>query len=125
MDERYPLFFNDVQLARSLADQGFELWVTPDAVAVHNAHASGLMLPPAARRRQYIGAVVRMLMDTEPFYKVWLYRTIVLVQNFALWALDRPDALRGRDLLAALDGNPGPLPVRPLGTATRPGPAGA
>ena len=88
--------------------------MTPDAVAVHDAHASGLKLPPAARRRQYIGAVVRMLMDTEPFYKVWLYRSIVLVQNLALWALDRPDALRGRDLLAALDGNPGPLPVRPL-----------
>ena len=121
LDERYPLYFNDVQLARSLADQGLELWVTPEAVAVHNAHASGLMLPPAARRRQYIGAVVRMLMDTEPFYKVWLYRTIVLVQNLALWALDRPEALRGRDLLAALDGNPGPLPVRPLETATRPG----
>ena len=97
-----------------------ELWVTPDAVAVHDAHASGFKLPPAARRRQYVGAVVRMLLDTEPVYKVWLYRAIVLVQNLALWALDRPDALRGRDLLAALDGNPGPLPVQPLEPATPP-----
>ncbi len=124
MDERYPLYFNDVQLARSLADQGLELWVTPDAVAVHDAHASGFKLPPAARRRQYVGAVVRMLMDTEPVHTVWLYRAIVLVQNLALWALDRPDALRGRDLLAALDGNPGPLPVQPLGPATPSGSAG-
>ena len=99
LDERYPLYFNDVQLARSLADRGLELWVTPDAVAVHDAHASGLKLPPAARRRQYVGAVVRMLIDTEPSYKVWLYRLIVLAQNLALWALDRPDAVRGRDLL--------------------------
>ena len=98
--------------------------MTPDAVAVHDAHASGLKLPPAARRRQYIGAVIRMLMDTEPFYNVWLYRTIILVQNLALWASNRPEALRGRDLLAALDGNPGPLPVRPLEPATQLGQPG-
>jgi GT2 family glycosyltransferase len=114
MDERYPLYFNDVQFARALAERGFELWVTPEAVVVHEAHASGSLLSGSAQRRQYVGAVVRMLMDTEPPAKVWLYRTIVLVQNLGLWALNRPQALRRKDLLHALAGNPGPLPARPL-----------
>ena len=122
LDERYPLYFNDVQLARSLADQGLELWVTPDAVAVHGA-PSGLKLPPAARRRQYVGALSACSWIPSPPTGLAL-PTIVLVQNLALWALDRPEALRGRDLLAALDGNPGPLPVRPLEPATRSGSAG-
>ena len=43
-DERYPIFFNDVQLARSFADQGLTLWVTPDAAVVHEGHASTRMM---------------------------------------------------------------------------------
>jgi GT2 family glycosyltransferase len=114
MDERYPLYFNDVQLARSLAARGLELWVTPEAVVVHSAHASGAMLSPPARRQQYVGGVVRMLMDTEPSYKVWVYRVLVFTQNVGLSILGRPQALDGRQLLHALAGNPEALPLMPI-----------
>ena len=39
-DERYPIFFNDVQLARSFAARGLALWVTPSATVIHEAHSS-------------------------------------------------------------------------------------
>ena len=55
-DERYPIFFNDVQLARSFADRGLTLWVTPSAQVVHDAHSSVRMLG-AAGKRQYLGSV--------------------------------------------------------------------
>jgi GT2 family glycosyltransferase len=113
LDERYPLYFNDVQLARSLAARGLELWVTPEAVVVHSAHASGAMLSPSARRQQYVGGVVRMFMDTEPSYKVWLYRVLAFSQNIGLWVLGRPQALHGRPLLSALSGRPEALPSMP------------
>jgi hypothetical protein len=115
MDEHYPLYFNDVQFARSLAARGLELWVTPEAVVVHSAHASGAMLSPSAQRQQYVGGVVRMLMDTEPSYKVWLYRVFVFNQNIGLSILGRPQALRGRSLLHALAGSPEALPSMPAG----------
>lgn len=113
MDEGYPLYFNDVQFARSLANQGLELWVTPDAVAIHNAHASGLKLDPRARRRQYVGGAVRMLMETEAPFKVWIYRVVIFGQNIVNSVLGRPEALRGANLWRALAGDPGPLPTRP------------
>ena len=90
LDERYPIFFNDVQLARSLASQGFILWVTPDAVVVHEAHASTRKLASGPRRRQYIASVVRMLGETEPSAKVWLYRVVVYAQNVVL-SVFRPE----------------------------------
>ena len=115
-----PDLLNDVQLARSLADQGLELWVTPDAVAVHDAHASGFKLPPAAKRRQYVGAgapASNKYIFTQ-VYTVWLYRAIILIQTSPSGLSVGRTRSRGRDLLAALHGNPGPLPVQPLGPAT-------
>jgi GT2 family glycosyltransferase len=114
-DERYPIFFNDVQLARSFADRGRELWVTPSARVVHDAHSSVRRLG-ATRRRQYLGSVVRMLIDTEPPTRVWLYRAIVFVQNIPTCLLGRPDALGFAELWKALSGDVGPLPTSPTHT---------
>lgn len=111
-DERFPIFFNDVQLARSLAARGHELWVTPDAVVVHEAHASTSRLG-ASGRRQYLGAQVRMLEDTEPRLNVSLFKLVVWLQNLASLAFGRPAALSLRDIRLALAGDPGPLPARP------------
>ena len=61
-DERYPIFFNDVQLARWLARSRYVLWVTPSAQVVHAAHASTRMLGRTGKR-QYLGSLVRMLME--------------------------------------------------------------
>jgi GT2 family glycosyltransferase len=111
-DERYPIFFNDVQLARSLADQGFTLWVTPEATVVHEAHASTRQLGRAGNR-QYLGSVVRMLEDTESPAKLWLYRFVVFLQHIPIWILGRPGVLGVGELWKALSGDVGPLPSGP------------
>ena len=111
-DERYPIFFNDVQLARSLAKRGLTLWVTPDATVVHEAHASTRRLGRTGKR-QYLGSLIRMLSDTEPAPKVWLYRVVVFVQNIPIWVLGRADSLSAAELWRALSGDVGPLPSDP------------
>ena len=112
-DERYPIFFNDVQLARSFADRGLTLWVTPAAKVVHHSHASTRKLG-AAGKRQYLGSIIRMLEETEPPIKVWLYRAVVLVQNIPVWLFRRRDDLGPSELWKALSGDVGLLPSEPL-----------
>ena len=110
-DERYPIFFNDVQLARSFADQGLTVWVTPDAAVVHEGHASTRMLGPG--NRQYLGSIIRMLRETEPPAKVWVYRIVVFLGHIPIWLLRRPNVLGATDLWKALSGDVGPLPSGP------------
>jgi GT2 family glycosyltransferase len=114
-DERYPIFFNDVQLARSFADRGLALWVTPEATVVHEAHASTRMLG-SVRKRQYLGSIVRMLDETEPPAKVWLFRAVVFLQHVPIWMMRRAGEPSVRELWAALAGDVGPLPAAPPGT---------
>ena len=99
-DERYPIFFNDVQLARSFAARGATMWVTPDAKVIHDAHASTRMLGPTGKQ-QYLGSVIRMLVETEPPLAVWCYRLVVFVQHIPIWLLGGPDVLGVRGLLRA------------------------
>jgi GT2 family glycosyltransferase len=120
-DERYPIFFNDVQLARSFADQGLILWVTPSARVVHAAHSSVRMLGPTGKR-QYLGSVIRMLTETEHPANVWLYRTVVFLQNIPIWLLRRRDALSPTELWKALSGDVGLLPSDPLSLQPTPSP---
>lgn len=112
LDERYPIFFNDVKLARSLAARGLELWVVPEAIVEHEAHSSTRRLGRVGRR-QYLGSSIRFLAETESPVKVWIYRCVVLIQNLGRLALRRPDALRVGELWKTLAGDPGPLPDGP------------
>ena len=112
MDERYPIYFNDVALAHRLAGEGHALWVTPGSVVVHEHGASTRMLG-GALARHHIGAHVRFLMATQPAYRVALFQSLVFVQKTLLIALRRPRALSFRDLMKALRGDPGPLPQAP------------
>ncbi|HET8606468.1 MAG TPA: glycosyltransferase family 2 protein [Gaiellaceae bacterium] len=112
LDERYPVYFNDVALARQLAAAGFELWVTP-AATVRHVHGASTRLLGRRLARQHIGAFVRYLRAWEPRYKLACFRAVVLVQKLAAWTLRRGDALPPRELLAALRGDPGPLPQAP------------
>jgi GT2 family glycosyltransferase len=113
MDERYPVYFNDVALARSLADGGHELWMTPESVVYH-VHGASTRLLGGRLVRQHIGAFVRYLHAYEPGYKLACFRAVVLVQRLGTYVLRRDGALPPRDLLAALRGDPGPLPQSPL-----------
>jgi GT2 family glycosyltransferase len=111
-DERYPIFFNDVQLARSFADRGLALWVTPDATVIHDAHASTRRLGPTGRR-QYLGSLILMLTETEPPAKVWLYRVVIFIENIPKRILGRSSALGIRESWRALSGDVGSLPSHP------------
>jgi GT2 family glycosyltransferase len=111
-DERYPIFFNDVQFARSFANRGLTLWVTPDATVIHEAHASTSRLGPVGRR-QYLGSLIRMLAETEAPAKLWLFRAIVFVDHIPRWALRRSGTLGVRELWKALSGDVGSLPAAP------------
>jgi GT2 family glycosyltransferase len=113
-DERYPIFFNDVELAFELAEHGQELWVTPDAEVLHEGHASTRLLG-GSLRRQYIGSLVRLLRETQPWYWLWLYRSLTFASGSASYLLRRPAALSPRELCLALAGNVGPLPDAPEG----------
>jgi GT2 family glycosyltransferase len=111
-DERYPIFGNDVEFARSLAARGLELWVTPDATVVHEGGASTRMLGVKGKR-QYLGSIVRMLSEYETPSKVWLFRIVVFSQHIPLWILARPDTIGVRELWRALSGDAGSLPTEP------------
>jgi GT2 family glycosyltransferase len=113
LDERYPIFFNDVQLARSLASRGLTLWVTPSSLVIHDAHSSTRLLGPSGKR-QYLGSLIRMLNETEPPANVWLYRTVVFLQNIPIWLFRRRDGLSLTGLWKALSGDIGQLPSDPL-----------
>jgi GT2 family glycosyltransferase len=113
LDERYPVYFNDVALARWLADRGRELWMTPDA-AVKHVHGASTRMLGGTLARQHIGAFVRYLRAYEPRYKLACFRAVVLFQKLSVYLLRRADALPPRELLAALRGDPGQLPQAPL-----------
>jgi hypothetical protein len=82
-------------------------------VVVHEAHASTRQLGPALKR-QYIGSLVRMLDETGPRRNAAAFRMLMLVQGLVLLLLRRRGAMPVRDLIAAVSGDPGPLPARPL-----------
>jgi GT2 family glycosyltransferase len=112
MDERYPIYFNDVALARSLSATGRSLWMTPDSVVEHE-HGASTRLLGGALRRQYIGALVLYMKATDTFLHLAFLRALVFAQGLASLVLRRPGALPLRDLVAALRGDPGPLPQAP------------
>jgi GT2 family glycosyltransferase len=112
MDERYPIYFNDVALAHWLATRGETLWVTPDAVVLHEHGASTRQLG-GQLARQHIAAHVRYLGATQPRRRLLAFMVLVLAQKLAVIALRRPGVLPLREVIGALRGDPGPLPQAP------------
>lgn len=110
LDERFPIYFNDVLLARTLADAGHQLWMTPEAVVRHTLGASTRLLDPATRSRNHLGGLIQYLRVTQPRHRLGVFRVLVLVDRLARRALRRPGGLGLRDAIAALRGDTGPLP---------------
>lgn len=112
MDEQYPVYFNDVALARSLVLQGHELWMTPESVVLHE-HGASTRLLGGKLRRQYLASLTRYLAASEPRHRRVALRSLLLVQGLAASALRRPESLPPGDLWSALRGDPGDLPQAP------------
>jgi GT2 family glycosyltransferase len=112
LDEHYPIYFNDVDLARRITAHGQKLWLVPAATVVHEHGASGRLLGRGGTR-QYVGALVRYLAANERRPIVLFVRALVVVQGAAKRLLRHPDAMSMRDVLRAAGGDPGYLPRAP------------
>jgi GT2 family glycosyltransferase len=113
LDERYPVYFNDVALARSLIQQDHQLWMTPESVVIHE-HGASTRLLGGKLKRQYIASLVNYLDGgDDPAWRRGLFRAFLLVQGLVALALRRPGAIGPGELWKALSGDPGDLPQAP------------
>ncbi|MEX2556492.1 MAG: glycosyltransferase [Actinomycetota bacterium] len=116
LDERYPIFFNDVDLARRIAGAGGTMWMTPEAAVVHELGASTRLLGDTLRARHHLGSLVRYLQTTLPRALLVVFRIVVLADRILRRLLRREGEPPLRDVWRALRGDPAPLPdwdVRP------------
>ena len=110
LDETYPLYFNDVRFAQQLAANGHRLWTIPDSTVVHDRGSSGALLDPAVRTRHYVSGLIRYVAQTQPRHRLLLLQALTLLDRPLRRILRNPGQLGVRDVLAALRGDPGPLP---------------
>ncbi len=78
-DERFPIFYNDVDLCRRLKDAGHRLYLVPQAEVLHHGGAGGVMrLPDAGSTDSLIGLLRYYRKHEGPAAAVllWLVLTI-------------------------------------------------
>lgn len=76
-DERFPLFFNDVDLSRRVRDAGFEVHVRYDLSVTHHGRASIRQLPDGERRLELYEALTRYYDIHRPGWRARLVRLMV------------------------------------------------
>lgn len=76
-DERFPLFFNDVDLSRRVRDAGLEVHVRYDLSVVHHGRASIRQLPDGERRLELYEALTRYYDLHQPGWRARLVRLMV------------------------------------------------
>ena len=118
LDEGFPIFFNDVELAWRLHRQGLALWYTPDA-EVYHVHGASTRQLGAALRRHHLASLIGYLKRTEPRRNRIAFTGAMFLQKGAQTLARRPDSLPFHELIPALRGDPGPLPHDPSRNAVR------
>ena len=106
LDEAFPIFFNDVELAWRLRRAGHELWMTPQSRAYHVHGASTRQLGPALQR-QHLAALVRYLDRTHSPAARIAFKALVFPPKAMRSLLGRGDAPSLGELVAAMRGDPG------------------
>jgi GT2 family glycosyltransferase len=76
-DERFPLFFNDVDLSRRVHDTGLEVCVLYDLSVVHVGGASIRQLPGGEKRLEHYESLLRYYDLHEPAWKARLVRLML------------------------------------------------
>ena len=76
-DERFPLFFNDVDLSRRVRDADFEVHVRYDLSVIHHGRASIRQLPDGERKLELYDSLARYYDVHEPAWKARLVRLMV------------------------------------------------
>jgi GT2 family glycosyltransferase/glycosyltransferase involved in cell wall biosynthesis len=110
LDERYPLYYNDVDLARRIHNAGKQLWLDPSTAIVHELGASCRLLPDRMRNRHYLSSVLLYTADNLQAPLRWAFPPLFLLYQLLRLAVRRPDAIPLVDLWGALRRRPGPLP---------------
>ena len=88
-DERFPLFFNDAELARRLERKGYRAEVIPTATAAHGYGTSHRRLHRARRRAEFVASLwlwSTMTMSRRERGLVWLFLVADAVASTARWA---------------------------------------
>lgn len=106
-DERFPLYFNDVWLARTLAEAGHQLWMTPEVAVTHTVGASTALLGASKRTAYRLDGLIRYVRLTQPRHRVRLLQVLVVLDRLARRALRIPGQLDLRDLRSVLRGELG------------------
>jgi GT2 family glycosyltransferase len=115
LDEHFPIYFNDVELAHRLATRGHELWMTPESRVVH-VHGASTRQLGSNLRPQHLGSLVRYLKRTRSHGSLFVFRVAILAHATGLRAFRRGGSTPPmRDVMRALRGKLGPLPQGPRG----------
>ncbi|OLD63944.1 MAG: hypothetical protein AUI47_07885 [Acidobacteria bacterium 13_1_40CM_2_68_5] len=123
-DERFPLFFNDVDLSRRVWDAGLEVHVRYDLSVRHHGRASIRQLPDGARRLQLYEAVARYFEIHEPPWKARLVRLMVAPNRWrAARAASRTDSRTRTSASSPTIPAPGTSSTRPTSPGTNGPPA--
>jgi len=113
LDEQFPIYFNDVELAHRLAERGHELWMTPESRVVH-VHGASTRQLGSSLRPQHLASLVRYLKKTRSPGSLLLFRAVILLHAAGLRLLKGRDAsVPLREVLRGLRGELGPLPQAP------------
>jgi GT2 family glycosyltransferase len=76
-DERFPVFFNDVDLCRRVWDAGHEVHVLYDLSVTHHGGASVSQMPRGVRKLEQIDGLQRYYELHEPQWKARVVRLLV------------------------------------------------
>ena len=113
LDERFPIYFNDVELAYRLGKRGHSLWMTPESKVFH-VHGASTRQLGSSLRPQHLASLVRYLKKTRSPGSLLLFRAVILVHAAGLRVFRRRHAaVPLRDVVRALRGDLAPLPQAP------------
>lgn len=113
LDEQFPIYFNDVDLAHRLGARGHRLWMTPESQVFH-VHGASTRQLGSELRPQHLASLVRYLKKTQPALNLLVFRLVILGHALGLRLFRRRTAhVPLRDVVSALRGDVGPLPGAP------------
>lgn len=113
LDERFPIYFNDVELASRLAARGHRLWMTPESRVFH-VHGASTRQLGSELRPQHLASLVRYLEKTKSPLDLLVFRAVILGHALGLRVFRRHEPLVPlREVVDALRGRVGALPQSP------------
>ncbi|MFA5247683.1 MAG: glycosyltransferase family 2 protein [Patescibacteria group bacterium] len=89
LDERYFLWFEEVDLCRSAHAVGLEVWYTPDTSCVDLVGASFSQLPRLNTQKYFRASMLKYFKKWHPAWQVFILRLAWPMGFFLAWFLDK------------------------------------